>query len=301
MRIHKKATLVFTLLALCGFIVYKMSYSFDPTILHQYKPMWAEDERLNIVFLFAVKSYPRNYELRKAIRETWGTYIRSGSNSMILFYMGQSPHPDVNTRVAEESNHYKDIFRGDFIDSFKNQSLCTLTALKHMLREYSQIRYLFKVEDSTFINIPRLIRVLKSKKELLHNFIMGRITNGTRPERNKNSPWYMSNDIYPPDSYPVYAQSIGYLLSGNLIPQLVEESFKVPLLWIEDIFITGILTKNLNVNYIHSTKFGSPQDSCENGEYVAISNLHTVEDMKRAYIAIEIPNERCSYGIKPKR
>ncbi|CAI9740867.1 lactosylceramide 1,3-N-acetyl-beta-D-glucosaminyltransferase-like isoform X3 [Octopus vulgaris] len=301
MRIHKKATLVFILLALCGFIVYKMSYSFDPTILHQYKPIWAEDERLNVVFLFAVKSYPENYELRKAIRETWGTYISSGSNSKILFYMGQSSRPEVNTKVAEESNHYEDIFQGDFIDSFENQSLCTLTAFKYMLRVYAQIRFLFKVEDSTFINIPRLIRVLKNRRELLHSFIMGHITNRTKPERNEKSPWYISENVYPSNSYPVYAQGAAYLLSGDLIQQLVKESFRVPLIWIEDIFITGILAQNLNVNYIHSKKFGSPEDSCENGEYIAISRLHTVEAMKRAYMAIEIPNERCAYGIKPKR
>ncbi|XP_014783287.1 lactosylceramide 1,3-N-acetyl-beta-D-glucosaminyltransferase B [Octopus bimaculoides] len=301
MRIYKKATLIFTLLALCGFIVYKMSYSFDPTILQQYKPVWAEDERLNIVFLFAVKSYPENYEMRKAIRETWSTYISSGSNSKILFYMGRSSRPEINAKVAEEFNHYEDIFQGDFIDSFENQSLCTLTALKYMLRAYAEIRFLFKVHDSTFVNIPRLIRVLKSKRASLHNFIMGRITNNSKPERNKKSPWYISKDMYPPDSYPVYTQGDAYLLSGNLIQQLVKESFKVPLIWIEDIFVTGILTKNLNVNYIHSTKFGSPQDSCENGEYIAISGLYTVEDMKRAYKAIEVPNERCAYGIKPKR
>ncbi|XP_036369223.1 lactosylceramide 1,3-N-acetyl-beta-D-glucosaminyltransferase-like isoform X2 [Octopus sinensis] len=294
MRIHKKAILIFFLLALFGFIIYRMSRPFDPTNLHQYKPRWGEDERLNIVFLFAVKSYPENYELRKAVRETWGTYINPSSKSKILFYMGLSSRPEVNIKVAEESNHYEDIFQAQFIDSFERQSLCTLTAFKHILVTYAQIRFLFKIEDSTFINIPHLIRVLKSNEYLLRNFIMGRIINNTQPQRDKKSPWYVSKDVYSPDFYPNYAQGFAYLFSGNLIQHFVQESFKVPLLGIEDIFVTGILARNLNVNYIHSTKFGMPKDSCENSLYIAIPHLYTVEDMKRVYMSVEVPNERCA-------
>ncbi|XP_014789583.1 lactosylceramide 1,3-N-acetyl-beta-D-glucosaminyltransferase [Octopus bimaculoides] len=294
MRVHKKAILIFFLMAFFGFIIYKMSHSFNPTNPHQYKRMWGEDERLNIVFLFAVKSYPENYELRKAIRETWGTYINPSSKSKILFYMGQSSRPEVNIKVAEESNRFEDIFQGQFIDSFERQSLCTLTAFKYILITYAQIRFLFKVDDSTFINIPHLIRVLKSNEYLLHNFIMGRVMNYTQPQRNKKSPWYVSRNVYALDFYPNYAQGFAYLFSGNLIQHFVQASFKVPLLKIEDIFVTGILAQNLNVNYIHSTKFGIPEDSCENSHYIAIPYLYTVEDMKRAYMSVEAPNERCA-------
>lgn len=296
MRIRKRLALILFLLACCGILIYKLSYSWNSTYINQMEPVWTRNEKQNIIFLFAIKSYPENYELRKAIRGTWGTYINHSSNSRILFYMGQSSRPEVNTKVAEESNLHEDIFQGNFIDTYESQSLCTLTAFKHILITFAHIRFVFKVDDSTFINVPRLIRVLKSNEYLLHNFVMGRIINGTHPDRNKMSPWYVPESVYSPDSYPDYAQGFAYLFSGNLIQHFIQESFNVPLLWIEDIFVTGILAQHHNVHYIHSKKFDSPKDRCENGEYIAIPFLYTVEDMKETYRSIEVPDIMCNDG-----
>ncbi|GAB1608158.1 hypothetical protein Ahia01_001100000 [Argonauta hians] len=292
MRINKRLTLLFVVVSvvLCCIIVYNHIPLASQVPLLRFK----SKENLNVPFIFAVKSSPENAELRKSVRETWATYIGKETKSFIMFYTCWSSDADVNARVRREAAHYQDIYQSSVLDTTANQSRCTLDLLSHLSKSYGTIKYLFKMKDSTFLNVPYLIRTLKSNKNLLHNFIMGVITRDTKADRDKSSPWFLSKETYPQDLLPTYVQSFAYMMSGELIPRIIETAKRTPYVWIEDVYITGILPRNMSVNYIDSLKFGIPGDICKYREYIAIMNCNTPTDMKRAFVAIEVPEKRCT-------
>ncbi len=47
--------------------------------------------------------------------------------------------------------------------------------------------------------------------------------------------------------YPDYVSGTGYVLSGQLIPNLFESSLKVPLFHLEDVFVTGLVARKAGV------------------------------------------------------
>lgn len=49
----------------------------------------------------------------------------------------------------------------------------------------------------------------------------------------------MPTYMYPYKIYPNYLSGVGYLMSSNVAMKLYEESFAVPIIHMEDVFITG--------------------------------------------------------------
>lgn len=58
---------------------------------------------------------------------------------------------------------------------------------------------------------------------------------------------YLPTYMYPNDTLPRYALGVGYVISQKITPKLLHASFLEPFLNMEDIFVTGILAKKINV------------------------------------------------------
>ena len=88
----------------------------------------------NPLILFLVKSALLNYEKRLAIRRTWGDeedfvplfgiYIRT------VFLVGTSPSKEHQSKLDEEDAEFGDIVQSDFLDTYKNLTLKTMSGIK---------------------------------------------------------------------------------------------------------------------------------------------------------------------------
>jgi beta-1,3-galactosyltransferase 1 len=78
-------------------------------------------------------------------------------------------------------------------------------------------------------------------------FFSGRLTCGAEPVTDPSSKLYMPKYLYPGRRYPGYLSGTAYLLSGKIIPTLLQNSLSTRLIHIEDIYITGILAKKSNI------------------------------------------------------
>lgn len=50
----------------------------------------------------------------------------------------------------------------------------------------------------------------------------------------------MPSYMYPYTVYPNYLSGVGYLMSLNVALKLYEEAFNIPIIHMEDVYITGI-------------------------------------------------------------
>ncbi len=67
--------------------------------------------------------------------------------------------------------------------------------------------------------------------------------------RDEKSKWFISKSDYESDYFSQYCSGSAYIISGDLIYPMYQNSFQTRFFWVDDFYITGLLTKNLNVTY----------------------------------------------------
>ncbi len=200
------------------------------------------------------------YDRRKAIRETWGDAVRHNTwphkrmnmTVKMAFVFGINRNATWEGILKKENDLYGDVIQGDFYEHYHNMTLKSLLALKWVSQYCSGAKYIVKSDDDMIINFPLLLKVLQSK-----NFtwsIMGPINIGSRVYR-KASKWSLSRDLYPFYHFPPYEAGSTYVISGDLAKPLFAASQRVPSIFIDDVYITGILGKILKVNHVMQKGF----------------------------------------------
>ena len=195
-------------------------------------------------------------EARQAIRDTWG---EATDDTQVVFLIGL-PDPDVGycdqlqDMIQHESSLHHDIIQADIIDNYKNLTLKSIAMLQWLQDFCSSVKYVLKTDDDMFINVPLL--VLDLQHTVHRRFVMGHLIAGAHPIRDPQSKWYTPEYLYPDIMYPKYMSGTAYVISGDLIPELVDVTYFRPTFWLEDIYITGICMDEVGGQHIYNGKFG---------------------------------------------
>ena len=59
--------------------------------------------------------------------------------------------------------------------------------------------------------------------------------------RDNTSQWYVSEAEYLPDLYPNYCSGMAFIMDAEVPPLLLEASLESRFLWVDDVFLTGVL------------------------------------------------------------
>jgi hypothetical protein len=134
----------------------------------------------SVGLLLIVKSAHSNFERRETVRKTWGqpsSYLQNlkfGQTIQLYFLVGlnQDEHLNNNNNYAsqffyEESVKYKDIIIADFVDSYRNNTLKTILALRWSLEVFpNNFAYLSLVDDDVFVNVTNMVNFLNKIPEM---------------------------------------------------------------------------------------------------------------------------------------
>ena len=211
-----------------------------------------------VVLIHSLHTY---YERRKAIRETWGGAIKRmewprnislyADDIKLVFVLGIHKNSAAERHLAEESLVYGDIVQGDFYEDYHNMTLKSLLGLKWVSEHCKSAKYLVKSDDDMIINFPYLTKVLGELD--MKWAIMGPYNPVSKVYRKGK--WSIPIDKYPFYFYPPYESGSAYVISGDLIQPLLELSDYVEHIFIDDVYITGILGKILKVKHIRHAGF----------------------------------------------
>lgn len=69
---------------------------------------------------------------------------------------------------------------------------------------------------------------------------------GIKPYRDTGSKWYVSKDLYAGDEYPDFCSGLAYLMKTHVATKIYSICDQSNFLWIDDVFVTGILRENYN-------------------------------------------------------
>ena len=212
------------------------------------------EENVKPLLLIMITTKHEHIVKRTTIRRTWMSIARNGTSGVrYVFILGKTNDFELSQGTRIENEYYTDIITGNFVDSYLNLTLKTIFGFQWAVNNCQRVKYVMKTDDDVYVNIPALLTKL-SHVNNEDNFTLGHLWVDAKPARNKNNKWYLSYDEYPNDTFPDYLQGLGYVLSMNLVRQVVKVHTNVPFFPFEDIYI-GMCLKSIGFRYNRDSSY----------------------------------------------
>ena len=214
----------------------------------------------SLEYVVYVHSAPANFDRRQLLRQTWARKDRFADfTSRLVFFMGTTDNQEVQHKLLNESNLYRDIVQEDFKDTYRNLTYKGLAALKWFTNFCRNPKFLIKSDDDTYINVFRLIYLLKTKylgiqRSIVCNVYTERNTSVLRDPKTCLK-WCVSYKEFKASGYPKYCSGSAFILSSDMAPDMFNISLSTPFFWVDDVYVTGLLLNKLqNVTFMDESK-----------------------------------------------
>lgn len=195
-----------------------------------------------------------NFEARRALRSTWfSRRTLQPMDASVVFVLGAVNSSQTQTDILRESRIHKDIIQSDFMDSYRNLSLKTTAMLKWVKKFCHSVQYVLKTDDDTLVNLEKLVAVLN--KIHIPRIVLGHVIAGAVPYRDNTSKWFVTQEEYSASYYPKFCSGSGYVLSRDLIDDLYRATLYTRMVFLEDVFVTGICARRIRATHVHSIGF----------------------------------------------
>lgn len=194
-----------------------------------------------------VLSAPRNFEERQCTRHDVGSNLQEPYN--LVFLIGEVHDCDLQHKLDQEHVDHKDLLQLSLEESYRNLSYKTLTGLA-WTSTVTNSDWIVKVDDDIDVDWTSFVSELDNVPEesglachvILKNFF---------PERHNagiNHKLYLNYSEWPSDmAFPPYCNGWVYAVRSEYAGQLVAASRVTPKLFIDDLYVTGILRQRLDI------------------------------------------------------
>lgn len=196
--------------------------------------------------LVLVHSAPNNREKRKTIRETWG---EPRDNMKILFMLGSVNNTKTQQFIEKENKMHGDLVQGNFKDAYRNMTYKHVMVFKYVVYYCPQVKYILKTDDDVFVNMPTVMSFLNVALSAWGSRKLMLCTPFENPQvkRSYRSKWRVSFKEFPDKYYPTYCPGWAVIYSPDVVFRLYREAQRSEYFWIDDVHITGILAKRLDL------------------------------------------------------
>ncbi|KAL3864846.1 hypothetical protein ACJMK2_006496 [Sinanodonta woodiana] len=216
----------------------------------------------NLTFLIMVHTSMHHFDRRKALRDTWANpRLLKNHQSRILFLVGRGKSNIFQKSLEIESEEFKDIIQGDFIDDYHNLTHKGILGFRWVTTYCENAKFIFKIDDDIFVNIFLVIQELLPKLNAEHRMIACRLLLNETIARDGK----FAADL---DYFPGYKRSpLQYcagpfvLIPRDIVPEMYEAAKSTPFYWIDDFYLFGILPNQIgNVSFHHVASVNNNED-----------------------------------------
>ncbi|CAG2167638.1 unnamed protein product [Oppiella nova] len=260
------------------------------------KPLGCDDDMgASLDLLVLVNSAVDHWEARAAIRDTWGKFaVERGA--YVLYLLGSSADHRVQRRVLEEDSRYGDILQGQYLDNYFNLTLKTISMMKWLSDRCSKVKYALKVDDDMFVNMQHITDFSETRN--FNKCIIGKLAKKWKPHRNTNNKWYVPTGAFNGTTFPTFATGPAYMISGDAARPLYETSIKEKPMYLEDVYMTGIVAERAGIRRLNHAMFRNTHvtnvDECSFRRLMT-SHKHSPQDIRRLWdVVYREPQKVCS-------
>ncbi|CAF4161700.1 unnamed protein product [Adineta steineri] len=209
-------------------------------------------KNMNNRILIAIKTAANNYIQRQIVRQTWLIEVKE-HHIPYVFVLGSTNDEKLIDEILDEDNIYNDLLIGKPVDNYYNLTLKAMFIFA-WTKVHCPSRWLFYVDDDTIINAQQVIDFISLRKNVLNRVLYCHMGQHFA-RRNPQSKWFVPMSIWEPALYPKYCQGWGWLIPPNVLSLLHDTSISnltEPKLWIDDVFMTGIVAEVAGIELIES-------------------------------------------------
>ncbi|KAL3855111.1 hypothetical protein ACJMK2_014340 [Sinanodonta woodiana] len=217
-----------------------------------------------LTLLIMVHTAVPHFHHRQVLRDTWANKeLLKNKHVRILFMLGRPTNESIQVLLVNESQQYKDLVQGDFIDDYHNLTHKGVLGFRWITENCRNAKFILKIDDDVYVNIFRVLEELLPTYRNHPDHIMCLLAQNAYIFREK-SKWAISSDYFPDfQNYPVsYCLGPLVLIPGKFIPHLLEAAKRTPFFWVDDVYLFGILIEliqgstfwSLPITFEHETK-----------------------------------------------
>lgn len=113
--------------------------------------------------VYIVKSAPKNFERRSAIRSSWGFQRRfSDVEIRTVFLVGlHQNEAQVQVSLNQESQQYNDIVQANYTDSYFNNTFKTMSGFEWVVKYCPNARFYVFIDDDYYISTKNILRFIR--------------------------------------------------------------------------------------------------------------------------------------------
>ena len=242
-------------------------------------------KNLSELFLvILVTSHLAHIDRRLLIRATWGKDSAFKSRWKTIFVVGKSNQTNkIKTEEVYklENAVHGDLLKLDFVEDFYNLSHKVWKSFNWVLNNV-MFSYLLKVDDDVFVNVPQLLIFLKSASTPTFKLYVGNCHAKARVRRKGR--YAVSKKDYSNKYYPSYCSGGGFILSKDVVHDVVEHYNQQEALVIDDVYV-GLLIQRTGVNITHYKKgFRMNEKRCKFRRYTLVLHPLTGDCLKSLYV-----------------
>ena len=168
-----------------------------------------------------VKSAVSNIERRNIIRSKWGSQAQS-LGIPVVFIIGKIIEVENDDpreiKIAQEQGQHEDIIIGDFVDTYYNLTLKTLSAISWADKYCRGVEWFLCIDDDVVLNPFALHKKFSETPQDVNSFHCFLHTENRNVNRDTTGPygkWAIPVEVIPQDNFPVFCGGPAYLLPGK--------------------------------------------------------------------------------------
>lgn len=209
----------------------------------------------NVEILVYIQSAWENFLKRRLLRRTWASSkVVRDKRVKAFFILGRPKFVNDQVRINNEQLLHGDIVEGDFVDSYQNISIKSIIALSWASKFCRHVKYVIKSDDDIFVNLYAIAdKILPLMSHESTSIACHVVKEGTSPiVRDPKSKWYIPPNIFPNMThFPRFCSGYLVVMTAKTVSALLSRSKYYPLLQVDDIYVFGQLTQNMNVDFIN--------------------------------------------------
>ena len=151
---------------------------------------------------------------RQTIRSTWA-YNRTN----VFFLVAGNFTP----QLQQEFHQHNDIIHVEAPETYRDVTVKVMV-LFSAVAKYLPDAMVIKTDTDTYVRMAEMESIAKQRYGQTLYMGKGCDSRIKHPVRRKESPWYVSKDVYRNSTYPSYALGGGYLLSHHAVACAVEQN-----------------------------------------------------------------------------
>ena len=241
-------------------------FSFNDIVIQPERP---PNKLLYLIIISSSAKGRKHKDRRNAIRHTWGNcrdktfndtmlsqtgdlkYRNKYSGCRIIFYVGKSENSLENKGIEEEAMLNNDIIVVDVKEHYRNITWKLRTTIKFISQ--FDAKFILKTDDDVYIYLPRLTKYIATGVGFFAT-IYGGTTYTGKVVRDPMHRHYVAKLDYSETKYPLFCKGSMVLLSGDLLPRVVDVFSHVKPFNIDDAYL-GISLNKIGVVPLRLEKF----------------------------------------------